>query len=117
MTLPLDPDDFRRAGQRIIDMLVDRMSKPADAVGRVADAEQLSFLDAAAPHQGVALHAALDELLAAAAAASLQVDHPRFFAFVPGPSSPVSALGELIASGWNLWGARPAPGCSRRRAW
>ena len=33
----------------------------------------------------------------------MHLDHPRFFAFVPGPSNFVSVMGDALASGFNVF--------------
>src|SRR5205823_12669909 len=34
---------------------------------------------------------------------NLHVDHPRFFAFVPGPNNFVSAMSDALAAGFNVF--------------
>lgn len=51
--------------------------------------------------RGVALGAALAELIADVLPRSSRGDHPRAFAFTPSPASPIARLGDLLVSAAN----------------
>ncbi len=101
--LTLLPDEMRRLGYRVIDMLVDHVETLPDApvsnvVGR---AEAEAALWEPLPERGAAPDAGLDQLQRDVLGHLSHTDHPRFFAFIPGPSNFVSVLGDALASGFN----------------
>ncbi len=103
--LELSVDEMRSLGYQVIDMLVDHFEqlehKPtARRVDRTALSQRLGngFLEE--PTQ-------VNQILK-----QLEVDvfpnmglttHPRFFAFVPGPSNFVSVMADALASGFNVY--------------
>ena len=101
--LSLPPGEFRRLAHVVADLVADHLEgirdvpplRPAtrpemDAVLREPPPEAPGDLDAA-------LHTAADVVLG-----HMQLGHhPRYFARVPGPSSPVGPLADALASGFN----------------
>jgi glutamate/tyrosine decarboxylase-like PLP-dependent enzyme len=113
--LELDPETMRRLGYRVVDMLVDRLvTLDGQPVRQTATREELERRlrepPPAGPHD-------FDEILARLAEDVLpfasRVDHPRFFAFIPGCPTWPGVLGEWIAKGTHLfqgtWSASGGP--------
>ncbi len=103
--LQLAPEELRRLGYRIIDLLVEHeRSLPGKAVTRALDPRAArERLRKPFPEQGVAPETALDEIERDVLSTLTHVNHPRFFAFVPGPGNLVSALAEALAAGYNVF--------------
>ena len=103
----LEPDleQMRRDGYAAIDLLVDHLATlPDRSVGQVGSADEMAELfsadppDEGRPFEDVLSHAKKDIF-----DNSLLCNHPRFFAFVPGPSNFYGVLGDVLASGFNIF--------------
>jgi glutamate/tyrosine decarboxylase-like PLP-dependent enzyme len=110
--LTLPPEELRRLGHRIVDVLVDhaehghegpplRTAAPADLRARLAGPP---------PDGPTDPDAALDVLLEHVLPFMQHGDHPRFFARVPSPSNAVSALGDALAVSLNAFAGSWAGG-------
>lgn len=104
-SLDLSPEEMRRLGHRVVDALVDHWSTlrdhPALAVRSRRDAE--AALGDAAPEEGRDPDEVFRELYQEVFPWGAQVQHPRFFGFVPGPSNFISVLTDALASGFNTF--------------
>jgi glutamate/tyrosine decarboxylase-like PLP-dependent enzyme len=104
-SLSLSVEEMRTSGYRVIDAIVERYANLARlSTGKKADPgrirPQLIAKLQDAPEDFETVFAELrDEVLPFNGA----IDHPRFFAFVPGPSNYIGALGDAIASGYNVF--------------
>lgn len=103
MTLELPPEDLRRLGYRIVDLLVERAGTlPDRPVTGWGSREQLEALFREPPPDGPRDP---EEVLARLERDLLPwfmpISHPRFFAFVPGPGNLVGALADALAAGLN----------------
>ncbi len=103
--LKLSTEEMRSIGYRVVDMLVEHFSelpnKPVTRKGRRADLE--AVLREALPEQGTDPLEILDLLERVVFSNIMHLDHPRFFAFVPNPSNFMGALGDALASGFNVF--------------
>ena len=101
----LDPplEEMRRLGYQTVDLVVDYLhSLPEQRVARRANAEQLSAqVDEALPFAGRGVEDSLRFFSERVLPGMTRVNHPRFHAYIPGPSSFYSVLGELLAVGTN----------------
>jgi glutamate/tyrosine decarboxylase-like PLP-dependent enzyme len=105
LPLTLAPDEMRRIGYRVVDILVnhfvDVSEKPVTRrVGRSSLDARLREPIPRAPSDPVAL---LDGVERDVFSAIMHLDHPRFFAFVPSPSNFVSVMADALASGFNVF--------------
>ena len=102
--LTLPPDELRRLGYRVVDAIAEHWETIGDAPPiRTGTPEGLYGELREPPPDGPGdPHAAIDRLLEHVAPFVQHPDHPRFFARVPSPSNPVSALGDALASGLNI---------------
>jgi glutamate/tyrosine decarboxylase-like PLP-dependent enzyme len=106
---------MRALGHRVVDILVDHLETLRDRKVSIQkprtelDAKLGTFSDAPASPQDVLTLVERDVMGAITA-----VDHPRFYAFVPGPGSFVGAMADALASGFNVfaghWLAASGPG-------
>jgi len=103
-SLTLEPEIMRALGYRVVDMLVEHFqgvrNKPASATASRAEMEPR--LREAPPEQGRDPFAVLERLERDVFAKAMHNLHPRFFAFVPGPSNFVGAMGDALAAGYNV---------------
>jgi aromatic-L-amino-acid/L-tryptophan decarboxylase len=105
---------MRRIGYHTVDMLVDRMSAPANLNSGVDTSPQtLARLIEAPPEHGEGFEAIVSKLETDVLPAFLSCDHPSFFAFIPGSSTWPGALADFIASALNVhatsWLETPGP--------
>ena len=103
--LRLDAAEMRRLGYLAIDAVVEHMTTLADRpVSRTASRRELEARLRETPpakptHPEAVLEAALRDVLSDV----IHVDHPRNFGFVPGPSNFIGVIGDLLASGFNVF--------------
>lgn len=104
-TLELSEAEMRALGYRVVDLVVTHMSTIDGArVGRKGvPADLRTALAEPPPEQPVAADAIFERLERDVLGNMLNLLHPRFFAFVPGPSNFVSAAADFIASGYNVF--------------
>ncbi|NYT60039.1 aminotransferase class V-fold PLP-dependent enzyme [Alcaligenaceae bacterium] len=89
---------------------------PQPQVVRMADDAALAILRAIGiPRKGRPLTEVIQEMVEKVYYHRAQADHPRFFAFVPGPCSPLSAIGDLLTATYNPhagnWLESSGPSC------
>ncbi len=96
---------MRSLGHLVVDRLVDHWatlrSQPA---GRRTSREELArLLQEPPPEVGRDPEDVIDRALTDILGHMGRVHHPRFFAFVPGPANWIGILGDLLASGTNVF--------------
>lgn len=103
--IELPPEEMRRLGHAVVDMLVDHFAHLGERpVGRKGDRAALeASLGGAIPEEPGDPVALLDRLQRDVFSNMLHVDHPRFFAFVPGPGNFVSVMADALAAGFNVF--------------
>ena len=103
--LTLDADVARRLGYRAVDALVERLEQlPDQPVGEAAGREEMEArLREPLPEHGCDPEALLETVLRDVLATGLRIDHPRFFAFIPGPGNPVGVLADALAAGFSVF--------------
>jgi aromatic-L-amino-acid decarboxylase len=103
--LSLSSDELRRLGHRVVDLVADRWAGlrelPPVPTGAVTPDEILARLREPPPEGPGDVDAALDLAAELVLGQMQHVSHPRYFARVPGPSSPVGALADALAAGMN----------------
>ena len=96
---------MRELGHRVVDLVVDHLvrirEEPAARRGRRADLE--AALREPIPESGSDPRLVLDRVTRDILPWTARVDHPRFFAFVPGPGNYVGFLADALASGFNVF--------------
>lgn len=103
--LTLDPEVVRSLGYRVIDAMADRLAALPDLpVSEPANRRRLeALLREPLPENGSDPARVLELALGEVLGPGLRVDHPRFFAFVPMPGNPVSALADAMATGLGVF--------------
>jgi glutamate/tyrosine decarboxylase-like PLP-dependent enzyme len=103
--LELSEDEMRRLGYRVVDLLVAHFAGMRDApVGaKKTPNELLGRFGECPPETPTDPHELLARLENEVFPNNLHVDHPRFFAFVPGPGNYISTMADALASGFNVF--------------
>ena len=113
--LELSPEEMRALGYRAVDMVVEHWTNlPQKPAAVHVELDELrprlrEPLPEAAGDWQDALDFARDNVFETMG----QIAHPRFLAFVPGPSNFVGAMADIMTSGYNtaasLWRETPGP--------
>ncbi len=103
--LELPPEEMRALGYRVIDILVEHFATLKNQkVGSKAVPEEIyAKLSEPPPERGSAWEPLLEQLQRDVFPSTMHVDHPRFFAFVPGPGNYVGTMAEALAAGFNVF--------------
>src|SRR5437016_7417790 len=103
--IALSRDEMRKFGYRVVDLLAEHFASVQDRpVGNKADlAQMISLFDHDPPEAGRDPNELLAQLERDVFPNNLHVDHPRFFAFVPGPNNFVSTMADALAAGFNIF--------------
>lgn len=104
-SLDPDPDTMRRAGYAVVDRAVASLAaqRQHSVARRYSAAELEAIVDEPLPEKGHGLEPSLDRFFTALLPHCTHVNHPRFFAYIPGPGSFAGALGEFVAAATNLF--------------
>ena len=103
--LQLSPEAMRALGGAVIDEIVAHFAElPGKTVTNLAGRAALdALLQEPPPEHGADPLAVLQTVRDAVTGYIMHPDHPRFFAFVPGPSNFVGAMGDALAAGYNVF--------------
>ena len=114
-TLGMTPDEMRRLGHKVVDLVVDRLMAKQDepAILTGEPEELLRALGGHLPEEPLDPDHSVDLLVGVALRHQQHGDHPRYFARVPGPSSFAGVLGEWLGTGFDAiassWGGGSGP--------
>src|SRR5437763_4654275 len=103
--IALSREEMREFGYRVVDLLAEHFADVREErVGSKADPAKLIPLFADDPPElGRDPNELLAQLERDVLPNNLHVDHPRFFAFVPGPNNFVSTMADALAAGFNIF--------------
>jgi glutamate/tyrosine decarboxylase-like PLP-dependent enzyme len=103
--LELSPAEMRALGHRVVDLIADHWARlPEKRVGAKGDPAVLRpAFSEPPPERPVPAGEILARLENDVFSNILNICHPRFFAFVPGPSNFVSVMADALASGFNVF--------------
>lgn len=102
--LELTPEEMRAYGYRVIDCIVEHLSTlQTQPVGRKADPAILTRPRESFAEEGTAFEALLERVQADVLSNTMHVNHPRFFAYVPGPGNFVGAMADALTSAYNVF--------------
>jgi L-2,4-diaminobutyrate decarboxylase len=90
-----------RLERAILDAARERLAADPPALGRTARPDELAPAITAA---GLGAEAAAALLLDTVIPSSIQIDHPRYLAFIPGAQAPASALADLLLAVNSIYG-------------
>jgi aromatic-L-amino-acid decarboxylase len=103
--LALSREEMREFGYAIVDLLAEHFAGiGGERVGAKSDpAKLIPMFDRDPPETGRDPNELLAQLKHDVLPNNLHVDHPRFFAFVPGPNNFVSTMADALAAGFNVF--------------
>jgi len=103
--LEMSPAEMRAMGYRVVDLIADHFAQlPEKPVGAKGDPAVLRpALLEPPPREPVPGDEILQRLEHEIFSRILNICHPRFFAFVPGPSNFVGVMADALASGFNVF--------------
>src|SRR5947208_5289536 len=103
--IALSREEMREFGYRVVDLLADHFAHMGRGpVGAKAEPGRiLSLFDGDPSEKGRDPQEILAQLEREVFPNNLHVDHPRFFAFVPGPNNFVSTMADALAAGFNIF--------------
>lgn len=103
--IALSREEMRSFGYRVVDLLVEHFAEmERGPVGAKVDPARIQKLSVAfPPEHGREPGELLVQLEREVFPNNLHVDHPRFFAFVPGPNNFISTMADALAAGFNVF--------------
>lgn len=93
-------DDIWGAARGALDRIAADRARRETIVSIASPEEAAAFRALAAPGAGRAIAEVVGDA-ERIFAHRVRMDHPRFYGFIPSPASPLSLVGELLASGYN----------------
>lgn len=105
--MSLDPDleEMRRIGHGAVDRAVEHLARLGDkrVARRVTSTEMAGLVGEPLPRRGAGIDSSLDRFFDEMLPHATLVNHPRFFAYIPGPGSFAGAVGEWVVAATNLF--------------
>jgi aromatic-L-amino-acid/L-tryptophan decarboxylase len=105
VSLDMDPETMRQAGYRVIDWLVERIENLRESpLGSELSREETErLLRQPMPEEPSNFDQVFEEYRLKVAPHAYQLDHPRFFAFIPSAPSFAGVLAEALVAGTNVF--------------
>lgn len=102
--LTLSPEEMRRAGYAVIDRLVAHFeSLETQSPWGLGEAPAPNPFDRPPSANGASFADVMTRLENELFPYFLRVNHPRFYAFIPGPSNFIGVLADALAAGFNVF--------------
>jgi aromatic-L-amino-acid/L-tryptophan decarboxylase len=111
---PMNPEEFRAAGHRLIDWIADYRTRveARPVMARTEPGDIKKLLPATPPDAPESFDAILRDLDRIVVPGLSHWQHPRFFAYFPCNGSPASVLGDYVSTGLGVlglaWQSSPA---------
>lgn len=104
-SLTLSHEEMQSLGYRVVDMLIEHFEQIREqpVTNKASRPVLEARLREPVPEQGNAIEQVLEQTQQDVLDNIMHLDHPRFFAFVPGPSNFVSVMADALASGFNIF--------------
>ncbi len=98
LSLDIDPASMRRAGYQVIDWIVARLANLREtSLGEELTREETErLLREPLPEQPSTFESVFEKFARHVAPNAIQLDHPRFFAFIPSAPNFVSILADAL---------------------
>lgn len=105
VSLDMDSASMRKAGYRVVDWLIERIENLRESpLGRELNREETErLLRQPMPEEPSGFEEVFEEYTRKVAPYAYQLDHPRFFAFIPSAPSFVGVLAEALVAGTNFF--------------
>lgn len=103
--IELSREEMRAFGYRVIDVLVEHFAtlKEQRVGAKAVPHEIYAKLWEPPPEHGMPYEPLLEQLQRDVFPSTMHVNHPRFFAFVPGPGNYAGVMAEALAAGYNVF--------------
>ena len=103
--LAVDAETMRKVGYRAIDLLVERFATLGEqpVIETATKDEMERRLHEPAPDDPVAFDSLVDRLTSDVLPFMSRGDHPRFFAYIPTSPTWPSVVGDMLATGFNIY--------------
>jgi glutamate/tyrosine decarboxylase-like PLP-dependent enzyme len=111
--IELSPEEMRALGHRVVDLVVEHYAGLADqpAFATATRAQMEARLREPPPDTPRGWEATVDRVAREVFSPMAHVDHPRFYAYVPGPGNFVGAMADALVSAFNpfagAWAVAP----------
>ena len=101
----LPEEEMRRIGYQVIDTLIHhyRTLSEKPAGGHKTVEEIAPMIGEPVPEEGSSFDTVINKAVDDIFPNNMYLNHPRFFAWVPGPSNFVSVMADTLASGFNVF--------------
>ena len=101
----LPEEEMRRIGYQVIDTLIHhyRTLSEKPAGGHKTAEEIAPMIGEPIPEEGAPFDEVMKKALDDIFPNNMYLNHPRFFAWVPGPSNYISVMADTLASGFNVF--------------
>ncbi|MEQ9438311.1 MAG: aspartate aminotransferase family protein [Cyclobacteriaceae bacterium] len=101
----LPEEEMRRVGYQVIDTLIHhyRTLSEKPAGGHKTVDEIAPMIGEPVPEEGSPFDEVMKKALEEIFPNNMYLNHPRFFAWVPGPSNYISVMADTLASGFNVF--------------
>lgn len=102
-TLAMDPEEFRRIGHGVIDLVAEYLGgvRGRPVYRPMTVGQRRALLEQPLPEDGLPPDAALRRVEESVLPHPMGNGHPRFFGWVNAPPAPIAVLGELLAAALN----------------
>ena len=102
--LLLDKETMRQLGYRAVDMVINHLDNlpEKNATKQKTRTELEAIFREEIPKEGMNTMELLNLVEKEVFSNIMHIDHPRFFAFVPGPSNYMGALADFLTAGFNV---------------
>lgn len=102
-SLDPDPEVMRQLGYQVVDRIVEHLANlPQQRVAkRGSGSDLMKLVEEPLPEAGSPIDDCLGFFFDRVVPGMTNVNHPRFHAYIPGPSSFAGAVGEMLAAGTN----------------
>ena len=113
--IELSPEEMRALGHRVVDLMVEHYAGLADqpAFATAPRAQMEARLREPPPDAPRGWEATVERVAREVFSPMAHVDHPRFFAYVPGPGNFVGTMADALVSAFNpfagAWAVAPGP--------
>ena len=105
VSLDMDPETMRKAGYQVVDWLIERIEslRESSLGSELSRAETEKVLREPMPDEPSDFREVFDEYKRKVAPYAFQLDHPRFFAFIPSAPTFAGVLAETLVAGTNFF--------------
>lgn len=101
--LDLTPEEMRRTGYAVVDLLVGLAQQPDPVIRRATPEQMAARIPAGQPVTGLGVEAVLEHLARDVLPFASKVAHPGYFAYIPGSTTWPAALADFVTAVTNTY--------------